>query len=113
MSNLLKNSLLQQNTHLNRRVHAAVILVAQQQTGAAGASGNFSDLVFEDLAREWPEFMQYVAADQGVQTAAVLNEDSTAAVTTQVSDDDIMAVINSYWGVVAEKYAPVVTEDGE
>lgn len=113
MSNLLKNSLLQNNTHLNRRVHAAVIQVAGEQRNAEGASGNFSRLVYQDLSRSWPDFLLSVAADTHVQEAAVLNEDSTAVVTTNVADEQILSSINGAWGHVAEKYAPDTTpEDG-
>lgn len=108
MSNLLKNSLLQNNTHLSRRVHAAVIQVAGEQRNAEGASGNFSQLVYSDLSRSWPDFLLSVAANTHVQEAAVLNEDSTAVVTSNVTDEQILNSINGIWAYVAEKYAPVI-----
>lgn len=113
MSNLLKNSLLQNNPHLNRRVHAAVIQVASEQTSAEGAGGNFAHLVYQDLARSWPDFILSVAADPHVQEASVLNEDNTAVVTSNVTDSQILNSINYMWAQVSEKYAPVEDpEDG-
>ena len=111
MSNLLTNSLLQANPHLNKRVHAAVIQVAGEQRNAEGASGNFAQLVYRDLSRSWPDFLLSVAANTHVQEAAVLNEDSTAVVTTNVTDEQILNSINGIWGYVAEKYAPDTTPE--
>jgi hypothetical protein len=106
MSNLLKNSLLQTNTHLSRRVHAAVIQVAGEQSGAEGAGGVFARMVQNDLARSWPDFLLSVAADPSVQNASVINEDATAVITTNVTDDQILNSINYMWASVSKKYAP-------
>lgn len=111
MSNLLKNSLLQSNSHLSRRVHAAVIQVAAEQSDAAGAGGNFSRLVYADLERSWPDFLLAVSADPHIQEAAVINEDSTAVVTTNVTDELILNSINYMWASVSEKYAPDTTPE--
>lgn len=113
MSNLLKNSLLQANPHLNRRVHAAVITVAQQQRNTDGPNGAFANLVLKDLDRAWPDFILHAAADQHVQAASVINEDSTAIVTTEVHDDTILAVVNGIWALAAAKYAPQQPEESE
>jgi hypothetical protein len=110
MSNLLKNSLLQNNPHLNARVHAGVITVAQQQSGAEGASGAFANLVLRDLNRSWPDFILHAAADVHIQAASVINEDSTAIVTTEVNDDQILNVVNGVWALAAQKYAPQPAE---
>jgi|SRR5690625_918651 len=106
MSNLLKNSLLQANPHLSKRVHAGVIQVAGEQSGAEGAGGAFARLVQKDLSRSWPDFILNAAADVHIQAASVINEDATAIVTTEVNDEQILNVINSTWASAAEKYAP-------
>jgi len=106
MSNLLKNSLLQNSPHLNRRVHAGVVTVAQQQRNTDGASGAYAALVLKDLNREWPDFILHAAADQNIQNASVINEDSTAIVTTEVEDEQILNVVNGVWNLAAQKYAP-------
>lgn len=106
MSNLLKNSLLQKSPHLNRRVHAAVITVAQQQRNADGPSGAFANLVLAELGRSWDDFILQAAADEHIQAASVINEDATAIVTTQVNDEQILAVVNGIWQHVANKIMP-------
>lgn len=106
MNNLLKNSLLQTNPHLNARVHAAVVTVAQQQSDADGQTGAFAQLVLRDLNRNWPDFILNAAADQHIQAAAVIIEDATGIVTTNVNDEQILNVINGIWSAVANKYAP-------
>jgi len=111
MSNLLKNSLLQNNAHLNKRVHAGVIEVAQQQRESGGTSQALSELVLRDLNRSWPDFIMNAAADEHIQAASVINEDATAIVTTEVNDEQILNVINGVWAHAAQKYAP--TSGGE
>lgn len=104
MSNLLKMSLLQHNDHLNKRVHSAMIQVAQQQTHADNPQGAFAKLVLSDLNRTWPDFILNAAADEHIQAASVINEAATGIVTTNVNDEQILNVINNMWAAVAEKY---------
>lgn len=111
MSDLLKNSLLQNNPHLSKRVHAGVIKVAGEQSSAEGAGGAFARLVQKDLSRSWPDFLLSVAADPSVQESSVINEDATAVITTNVTDDQILNSINYMWASVSQKYAPT-PDDG-
>lgn len=112
MSNLMKMSLLQTNEHLNKRVHAAVIQIAQQQRDSQGSSGAFANLVLSNLNRSWPEFILGSSADQHIQAASVINENNTAIITTEVNDDQIRNVINGTWANAANKYTPQ-SEGGE
>lgn len=114
MSNLMKNSLLQTNPHLNARVHAAVIQVAREQHSSANTSSSgYANLILKDLNRSWPDFILNAAADTDIQTASVINEDNTAIVTTEVTDDMILTVVNGHWWTAAAKYAPQQPDNGE
>lgn len=112
MSNLLKMSLLQSSEHLNKRVHSAVIQVAQQQKHDDGVNGAFANLVLSDLNRQWTDFILNAAADEHIQAACVINETGTSIVTTEVNDEQILNVINGTFSTAANKYTPQ-SEGGE
>ena len=112
MSNLLKMSLALEDDQLNKRVHAAAILRAQQVKTRTDAQGAFANLILSNVQRTWDDFIIRVASDDNVQDAIALSPDNSAIYATNVTDDQIKSLVASELTQVATKYAPQ-TEAGE
>lgn len=106
MSNLLKMGLAMDSPTLKARVQSAVIQVAHQQQITEGSTGAFANLVLADVTRKYPDFMLDVAANPSIQEALVLTDDHAGVVSTLVSDDDILYVVNGTFPKVAAKITP-------
>jgi hypothetical protein len=106
MSDLLKSTLALQNHYLKQRVHAAVIKVAHEQRNAEGPTGLFARMVLADLKTTYEDFILDVATNPSVLNVLVLADDHNSVTSTQVTDDDIIYIVNGTFPVAAAKYAP-------
>jgi hypothetical protein len=112
MSNLLKMSLALENEYLQRRVHAAAILRAQQVQNRDDAQGTFARMILADVAKRWDVFMLAVTANNEIQEALTLAPDNSNVYATDVTDDQIRDIIASALAQNASKYAPQPEGEG-
>lgn len=106
MSSLLKSTLALNNHYLRQRVHAAVIQVAHQQRETEGAVGLFARMILADVKQQYEEFMLDVVTNPSILDVLVLADDYNSVTSTQVTDTDIIYIVNGTFPVAAEKYAP-------
>lgn len=114
MSDLMKSTLALNNHYLRQRVHAAVIQVAREQRTAEGSTGIFARMVLANLTKQYDDFMLDVATNPSVLDVLVMADDHNTVTSTQVSDTDIVYIVNGTFTVAAQKYAPTTgTDDPE
>lgn len=113
MSNLLKMNLAIESDTLKKRVHAAVVQTAHQQKNRPDARGGFARIVLADLKSQYPDFILEVAANTDVQAALALSDENQYVVATNVTDEQIVQIVNGIWATAASKYAPPTPGDGE
>lgn len=106
MSDLMKTTLALNNHYLKQRVHAATIQVAHQQRDAEGSTGLFARMILTNLIKHYDDFILDVATNPSVIDVLVLADDHNTVTSTQVSDTDIVYIVNGTFPVAAKKYAP-------
>jgi hypothetical protein len=106
MSNLLKMSYALEDDHLNKRVHAAVILRAQQVQTHDNEQGDFAKLILSDPKRRWDDFIIRVASDNDVQDAIALAPDNSSIYATNVTDKQIQDLVASELTHAARRIMP-------
>jgi hypothetical protein len=106
MSNLLKMSLALEDDNLNKRVHAASILRAQQLKNRDDAQGDFARLILSNTSRRWEDFIIRVASDAEVQDAIALSPDNTGIYATNVTDKQIQDLVASELTHTARRITP-------
>lgn len=106
MSNLLKMSYALEDDHLNKRVHAAVILRAQTLKTQDTEQGDFARLILDNPKRRWDDFVIRVAADPDVQEALALSPDNSGIYATNVTDVKINALVSSEMAQAAKRVTP-------
>lgn len=107
----MKSTLAMQNHYLKQRIHAAVIRVSHEQRDTDGSVGLFARMVLADLTRQYEDFILDVATNPSVIDVLVLSDDHNSVTSTQVSDTDIIYIVNGTFPVAAQKYAPTSQEE--